>query len=249
MSQLANRPTPLANQRLLVVGGSTGIGRSVALVARSEGARVAVAARDGEALQRLADAEGHNLGAPLVPVPGDVRQPETAAALVERAESELGGIDVVVFAAGVNIKKRAIGDLEISGWRDVLGTNLDGAFYVTRAALPALRRQGGGLIIYISSGAAKKADLSGAAYQASKAGLAAFSAAVMEECRPEGIRTTVIFPGIADTPFIKHRPVPPTPEALQKALQPSDVAAACCLVMALPARAHVPELLIYPTLS
>jgi NADP-dependent 3-hydroxy acid dehydrogenase YdfG len=70
----------------------------------------------------------------------------------------------------------------------------------------------------------------------------------MEEERQQGIRTTVIFPGLTDTPLVLKRPTPTPPEVLARALQPEDVAAACLFVLRLPARVHVPELLLYPSL-
>jgi NADP-dependent 3-hydroxy acid dehydrogenase YdfG len=109
-----------------------------------------------------------------------------------------------------------------------------------------MRDQGGGLLIYISSSGARRADRSGVAYQASKAGLAALAQATREECRGDDIRTTVIYPGMTDTPFMAHRPSAPSPEELRLALQPADVAAACMFVIDLPSRAYIPELLIYP---
>ena len=96
---------------------------------------------------------------------------------------------------------------------------------------------------------AKRPDQSGAAYQASKAGMAALAHATMEECRAENIRTTVIYPGLTDTPFVEHRPLPLSEEARKDALQPADVVDAWMSTMGLPGRAHVPELLLYPAHS
>jgi NAD(P)-dependent dehydrogenase (short-subunit alcohol dehydrogenase family) len=85
------------------------------------------------------------------------------------------------------------------------------------------------------------------AYQASKAGVVGLAHGTMEEERQHGIRTTVIFPGLTDTPLVLKRPTPTPPEVLANALQPEDVAAACLFVLRLPARAWVPELLLYPS--
>ena len=113
--------------------------------------------------------------------------------------------------------------------------------------LSAMRAQGDGLIVHVSSSAAKKPDPSGVAYQATKAGLVGLTHGTMQEERDNGIRTTVIFPGLTDTPMVLKRPTPTPPEVLAKALQPEDVAAAVLFVLQLPARAHVPELLLYPS--
>ncbi|KGM33197.1 SDR family oxidoreductase, partial [Inquilinus limosus] len=108
---------------------------------------------------------------------------------------------------------------------------------------------GQGLIIHIASVAARRPDRSGAAYQATKAGVMALSHAVMEEERENGLRLTVILPGMTDTPLLDKRPAPVPPEARRKALQPEDVAAACLFVMALPPRAHVAEIMLQPSRS
>lgn len=85
------------------------------------------------------------------------------------------------------------------------------------------------------------------AYQASKAGLVGLAHGTMEEEREHGLRVTVLFPGLTDTPLVLKRPTPTPPEVLARALQPEDVAAACLFVLRLPPRAHVPELLLYPS--
>lgn len=129
----------------------------------------------------------------------------------------------------------------------MMDVNLKSAFNLTQAIVPVFRRQRDGLLIHIASSAAKKPDRSGIAYQASKAGVAALAHGTMEEERENGIRVSVIYPGMTDTPLVYKRPTPPTPEMLAKALQPEDVAAACMFVMGLPSRAHVPELILYPS--
>jgi NADP-dependent 3-hydroxy acid dehydrogenase YdfG len=104
------------------------------------------------------------------------------------------------------------------------------------------------LLINISSTAARKPDPSGAAYQATKAGVMAMTHAIMEEEWQNGIRATVILPGMTETPLLEKRPTPPTAEMRAKALQPEDIAEACMFVMALPKRAHVSELMIQPAI-
>jgi NAD(P)-dependent dehydrogenase (short-subunit alcohol dehydrogenase family) len=177
----------------------------------------------------------------------DIREPEAGRKVLDCSLSHFGRLDVVVYAAGWNVPERALGEVTGESWRTILDTNLTGAFNVTRAVVPAMRDQGGGLLVYISSSAALHADRSGVAYQASKAGLAALAQATMEECREDNIRATVIYPGLTDTPFMAHRPTALPKEALRVALQPSDVAEACMFVIDLPSRAYVPQLVIYPS--
>src|SRR4029079_4343159 len=94
-----------------------------------------------------------------------------------------------------------VADMTADIWREVIDTNLSGVFHYTHAALPELRRRGGGYIINISSLAGKNAFVGGAAYCASKAGLNAFSEALMQEVRYDNIRVSYVMPGSVSTEF------------------------------------------------
>lgn len=244
-------PDPkLTGQVVLVVGASSGIGAAVAESAANSGAQTVLVARRGEALEKVRAGirPSKSVPEPLTTC-ADVRDPGQVEKMVGTVLDRVGRLDAVIYAAGYNVKQRAVGTVSQDAWDEILETNLSGAFHITKSILPVFRRLGGGLLIYLSSMAAKRPDQSGVAYQASKAGLAALAHAVMEECRSEGIRSTVIYPGLTDTPFTLHRPTPPNREELAKALRPGDVAAACQFVLELPARAHVPELTVCPALS
>jgi NADP-dependent 3-hydroxy acid dehydrogenase YdfG len=230
----------------MVAGASSGMGRATALAAAAAGARVVLAARNSTALEQVHASIEESGGSSLV-VPTDATDREQVDRLGRAAVERFGRIDVLVNAVGTNIPRRALDELTRASWSEMLETNLTAAFNLTQAVVPVLREQGGGLLIHIASAAVKKPDRSGVAYQASKAGVAALAHATMEEEREHGIRTTVIFAGLTDTPLVLKRPVPTPPEVLARALQPEDVAAACLFVMRLPARAHVPELLLYPS--
>ena len=243
-----------------IFGASSGIGQSIALLSAAAGDELVLVARRKSLLESVAAeivAQKSAGGATELRGPGasrqpavvvaDVRNEPSARGVVEAAVSVFGRLDVVVYAAGWNVPKRAIGETTAESWRLIMDTNVTGAFFVTSAALPVMRQQKSGLFVFISSSGAKRPDRSGAAYQASKAGLAALAHATMEETREEGIRTTVVYPGTTDTPFLEHRPVPTHAAAREKALKPEDVARAVRFVIDLPARAHVPELLIYPS--
>lgn len=235
---------------VVIAGASSGIGRALALRCAELGDTLVLAARREDLLGQLDDeiaARRPPAAGKSVTVTADVRDPDAAAGIVGTALSHFGVLDVAVYAAGWNVPRRSIYETTAESWRSIVDTNLSGAFSVTRAAVPAMKAHGGGLLVYVSSSGAKRPDQSGVAYQASKAGLAALAHATMEECRADNIRTTVIYPGLTDTPFLEHRAAPPDEQTLRRALQPDDIAAACTFVMGLPARAHVPELLIYPS--
>ena len=237
---------PLDGQVVIVTGASSGMGRATAMAVAASGAHVVLAARRADLLAETGAAIGEAGGEALA-VPADLTDPAQVRDVVDAARGVTGRIDALVHAAGTNIRERALDELTSESWAAMLETNLTTAFELTRALVPIFRRQEDGLLIYIASSAAKKPDRSGIAYQASKAGLVGLAHGTMEEERAHGLRTTVIFPGMTDTPLILKRPVPTPPEVLAQALQPDDVAAACLFVLGLPARAYVPELVLYPS--
>lgn len=236
----------LAGKVVIIAGASSGMGRATALGAAAAGAQVVVAARNGEALETLGNQIRTSGGHALV-VPTDTTQADAAQKLVDAAVEHHGRVDVLINSVGINIPRRAIAELTPTSWAMMMEVNLNSAFHLTQAIIPVFRRQQDGLLIHITSGAAKRADRSGIAYQATKAGVSSLAHGVMEEEKENGIRVTVIYPGMTETPLVYQRPTPPTPELLAKALQPEDVAAACLFVMGLPTRAYVPELVVYPS--
>jgi len=158
-----------------------------------------------------------------------------------------GPVDVLVYATGTNVPDRAMKRLTVEIWDTMLGVNLSGAYYITRALLPAMRERKTGHLIYIASISGKVPDISGAAYQASKRGMLGLAHATRVEEKENGIRTCVICPGLVDTEILDKRPVKPTPEMLAKALRPEDVAEAALWVAKMPERAAVPEMELMPT--
>ena len=239
-------PVTIENQVVLVVGASSGIGRETAALFAREGARVMASARREERLRELQDSlarEGRTLET-LVADAADASQMER---LAERTRERLGEIDVLVFAAGTNVPDRSMKRLTTDIWDMVVTTNLNAAYYITRAVLPAMRERGAGHLIYIASVSGLFADVSGAAYQASKRGLLGLAHAIRVEEKENGIRTCVICPGLVDTEILDRRPVKPSAETLAKALRPEDVAETALAVAKLPPRACVPEMQVVPT--
>lgn len=236
----------LAGRTILIAGASSGMGRATALAVARAGAHALLAARNVGALAEV-EREITGFGGQATALPADLTSRDDVDSLVERIQAGFDRVDAAVITVGTNIKQRALSELTAASWADMLATNLTASFNVTQAIVPLFRAQQDGLLIYISSSAAKKPDPSGVAYQATKAALVGLANGTMEEERANGIRTTVIFPGLTDTPMVLKRPTPTPPEVLAKALQPEDIAAACLFVLELPARAHVPELVLYPS--
>jgi len=182
----------------IVTGSSKGIGLAIARAFVERGDEVAVSARSAAELEGAAGLLGH--ADRVLTVPADVRDPADAERLVAETVRRFGGLDVLVNNAGVG-RFANVADMSIDDWRQVLDTNLCGVFYCTRAALPEMRRRGGGYIINISSLAGKNAFTGGAAYCASKAGLDQFSEALMQEVRHDNIRVSYVMPGSVATGF------------------------------------------------
>ena len=185
----------------VVTGGSRGIGRAIARVLLERGAQVAITATADATLQDavtdLASVAGSD---PVLPIKADVRRPAEVERAIEQVAQRFGGLDILVNNAGVGVF-RPVAGMSIDEWHQVIDTNLSGVFYSCRAALPHLRARGGGWIINISSLASRNAFPEAAAYCASKAGLNAFSEALMQEVRHDGIRVAYVLPGSVRTEF------------------------------------------------
>ena len=140
------------------------------------------------------------LGPRALSTAADARRGEEAERAVQATVDGHGGLDVLVNNAGIGIFKNAA-DMSSEDWQSIIDTNLTGVFYYCHAAIPHLRRRGGGWIVNISSLAGKNPFIGGAAYCASKAGLNAFSEALMQEVRYDNIRVTYVMPGSVATGF------------------------------------------------
>jgi 3-oxoacyl-[acyl-carrier protein] reductase len=187
----------------LVTGGSRGIGSAIAQALLAEGMRVGITGLSDphleDALNRLASlAPGGRTS--IAAIRADVRRYEDMEKAVESMAGRFGGLDVLVNNAGVGIFAN-VADMTPAEWADVIETNLTGVFNACRAALPQLTRRGGWYIVNISSLSGKNPFGGAAAYCASKAGLNAFSEALMQELRYADIRVSYVLPGSVATGF------------------------------------------------
>jgi NAD(P)-dependent dehydrogenase (short-subunit alcohol dehydrogenase family) len=235
----------LAGKTVLVIGGGTGVGQGVSLALAAEGCRVAIAGRREDKLKEVAAL--HKGSTPILTHGCDVADRKTVEKLFDWVDKQLSPLDIVVNCAGMNVPKRTFADMLPEQWDEVLGVNATGAFNVLWYSLHRMRKRGEGLIINISSIAGKRGSrLGGVAYSASKFAMTALGTIAWADEAKNGIRVTNIYPGEVDTPILANRPVPPTPEARSKMLQPEDLAAAVIMIAKLPPRAHVPELIMKP---
>lgn len=183
----------------LVTGGSRGIGFAIATALAEAGACVAITGRDQAQLDTAA-AELGRYGPTVLALRGDVGRPDEARRAVADAAEALNGLDILVNNAGVGLFAN-VADMSVEQWQQVIDTNLSGVFYCCSAAIPHLRRRGGGWILNISSLASRNAFVGGAAYCASKSALNAFSEALMQEVRYDNIRVSYVMPGSVSTGF------------------------------------------------
>ena len=236
----------LSGKIAIIAGASSGMGAATAQLFAAQGATVVLGARSAGALEKL-EGEINAAGGKALAVPTDVTDRAAAQALVGAAVEHYGRVDTLINSVGTNLKQRALTVLDPADWDMMLSVNLSAAYNLTRAVLPQMRSQGQGLIVHFSSGAVQKPDVSGVAYQATKHGVAGLAYGTMEEEKENGIRVTVIFPGLCNTPLVEKRPTPTPPEVLAKALEPEDVARAALLVASLPPRAYVPDMRLLPS--
>ena len=236
----------LSGKIAIIAGASSGMGAATAQLFAAQGATVVLGARSAGALEKLAG-EINAAGGKALAVPTDATDRAAAQSLVGAAVENYGRVDTLINSVGTNLKQRALTVLDPADWDMMLSVNLSAAYNLTRAVLPQMRSQGQGLIVHFSSGAVQRPDVSGVAYQATKHGVAGLAYGTMEEEKENGIRVTVIFPGLCNTPLVEKRPTPTPPEVLAKALEPEDVARAALLVASLPPRAYVPDMRLLPS--
>jgi 3-oxoacyl-[acyl-carrier protein] reductase len=174
--------SPLTGKVAFVTGGSRGIGLASAQALVASGAAVAIT---GTAQSHI-DSAVTTLGKNVLGIRADVRK--------------YADVDILINNAGVGVF-RSVSEMAVEEWHRIIDTNLSGVFYCCHAALPHLKTRGGGWIINISSLASKNAFVNGAAYCASKSALNAFSEALMQEVRYDGIRVAYVLPGSVNTAF------------------------------------------------
>jgi NAD(P)-dependent dehydrogenase (short-subunit alcohol dehydrogenase family) len=235
----------LDGQTALITGGGSGIGLGIAQAFAAEGCRVAISGRREDVL-RTAAASWRG-ATPILFHPCDVADRESVRKLFEWVDRELKQINILVNAAGVNIKTRKMSEMSPEQWDYVLGANATGAYLCMREVLPQMQQRRDGLIINISSISGKRATaLGGVAYSASKFAMAALGTAVANENTQTGVRITNVFPGEVNTPILEHRPTPVSDAHKAAMLQPDDVGQLVLAIACLPPRAHVPEVVIKP---
>lgn len=237
----------LDGRTALVTGGGSGIGRATALLLAAEGARVAVAGRRKEPLERVVADIERDTGT-AAPRTCDLTKPHEARALGGWALETFGGVDILINNAGQSSHARSIRWIGQDEWDAVLAVNTTGVYALTQSVLPSMLARGGGTVVTVASMAAlRPGGFSGVAYGVAKAGARAMMQALHAELRNRGIRATTILPAEVDTPILDKRPLVPDAEARSTMMQPEDVARAILLVCTMPPRTVIEEIVMSPT--
>ena len=229
----------LARKTAIVTGASSGIGAATALALAREGVRVAAGARRVDRLQEL--------GAGIVPLALDVTDPESAAAFVDRALAEVGGLDILVNAAGLALGREPFWESSEDDERVVLETNVNGLIRMTRLCLPHIRD--GGHIVNVGSIAGRQAYEQGSIYVTSKFAVRGFTYALREDLLGRPIRLTTVDPGLVETDFslIRFRGDEDRARAVYEgveAMTPEDIAECVLFALTRPPHVNVDELVV-----
>ena len=246
----------MTQKTALVVGASGGLGRAIAAMLAEEGFTLALVGRDIAKLEavrgELGAAAPDALDALVLPC--DLTDRAQTQAMVEQALARMNFIDVLVCAAGLNVRQRSLRSLDPADWDRVIAANLTTAFNAIHFVLPSMRTRGSGLIVQMSSLAGLRANtVTGAAYSAAKFAQSALGISIGREERGRGIRSTVIYSGEVNTPLLEARGervgVTVNEGRRESILQAQDIADLVRLLVKLPPRAHIPELVIKPTID
>ncbi|HEX2755844.1 MAG TPA: 3-oxoacyl-[acyl-carrier-protein] reductase [Candidatus Limnocylindrales bacterium] len=199
----------LSGKIALVTGGSRGIGKAIALRLATQGADVAFSYRGNEAAAASTTAEIEGLGRRALAVQADVSDADAAAGLVKAVLEAFGKVDILVNNAGIT-RDDLIMRMSVEAFREVLETNLFGAFYMTKAVTRPMLKAKGGRIVNITSVSGQAGQTGQANYSAAKAGLIGLTKATARELASRTITCNAVAPGFVLTELTKD-----LPEALQ----------------------------------
>jgi 3-hydroxybutyrate dehydrogenase len=193
----------LQDKVAIVTGAASGIGKNIATLFASEGAKVAIADLD----RKAADATARELdpsGKRAIGVAMDVTDEAQVDAGTAKVIETFGRVDILISNAGIQIVSPVV-DFDFGKWKKLLSIHLDGAFLTTRAALRQMYKQKSGCVIYMGSVHSKEASVLKAPYVTAKHGLIGLSKVVAKEGAAYGVRSNVICPGFVRTPLVEKQ--------------------------------------------
>lgn len=224
----------------LITGASKGIGRATAIRLAHEGYKLALMARDKDALDGLA-MELSSSAKEIIPLKTDLQKEEDILGGLETIKKRFGHIDVLVNNAGLGHFRNA-DELSIDEWDEIMSVNVRSGFILSKAVIDGMRKAGGGHILAVASDVSKRTFPRGSAYCASKYAQDAFFATLRKEVRKHGIKVSTIYPGLVDTPFHSANPDADGTDWLKA----DDVADAIVYIINAPKHVVIDELMIHP---
>ena len=184
----------LVGKVAVVTGGSRGIGRAIAEGYAAQGAKVACLATNSKKLDETVNAI-QQAGGEAIGIVCDVTDYDNVEAAMRKTSETFGGIDIVMINAGVDTTREYVCNDTIENWRRTIDINLIGAYYTARAAIPYLKKRGGGKIIGMGSGMDRHSTPGHSSYSASKAGLSMLIRVLAAELKEDHIACNLMYPG------------------------------------------------------
>lgn len=191
----------LKDKKGLITAASSGMGRAGALRFAAEGAKVAVVDIDGDGAERVV-AEIDAAGGTAIALVGDLRDDDFCRSAVETTASAFGGLDFVWNHCG-HPGPAAVEDIDMADYELAMDLNVRSSLVITSAAIPHLRKAGGGSVVFTASTAALQGSPFSPVYSAAKAGIVGMSRSLAKRHGRDGIRFNVVCPGTTDTPMIR----------------------------------------------
>ena len=195
----------LGGKSALVTGGARGIGRAIVLRLAAQGADVAFSYRGNAEAAAATAGEVEALGRRALPIQADVKDPAAAESVVKATLAAFGKVDILVNNAGIT-RDDLIMRMSVEAWREVLETNLFGAFYMTKAVTRPMLKARGGRIVNITSVSGQAGQTGQANYSAAKAGLIGLTKATARELASRGITANAVAPGFVLTELTQDLP-------------------------------------------
>ena len=235
----------ILGKAVVITGGTTGIGRATAMLLASLGARVLILGRDEQALRTALDEIG-KAGGEVHGLTADVSNEQGIQSIFQAADSQLGGVDILVANAGLAAESAV--DMEYSQQKYIVETNLLGYMGCAHEAVQRMKKRGGGQIIFVGSMSADIHEKGSSVYVATKSGVQGFAAALRKEVSPDGIKVSLIEPGSVGTDMGDHPiDVQQKNESEGTMLMAEDIARCVLYCATQPKRVDVIKVMIRPS--
>lgn len=226
----------LTNQVAVITGAGSGIGEAIAKALSQQGVKIALAGRNEEKLQAVAQ----QLNDDTKVIPTDVTQKESVDQMIQVVKGHFGRIDIVVNSAGQSLSSK-ITDYNVEQWDTMIDVNLKGTLYVLQATLPYLLNQSSGHIINIASISGFEVTKTSAIYSATKTAVHTITQGLEKELARTGVKVTSVSPGMVESPMTEGHDF-----GGRKKLETRDIAEAVIYALTQPSHVNVNEVTVRP---